>query len=200
MTLHVMGHPGVVDSLFASFEKIVVSEEDIFTSIEQQVPIPTFREQDIRDLLECVLEGFQLQTIVLQAAAPVCVAGNIHENLQDLIHILRECQLESSYVFFGDNIDRGNFSLECILFLLTLMCKYPDRFALIRGNHETKQVSSTYGFRLDVVLIYDERLFENFIELFAWIRSRRSSMIMCCVSTAVFARRCGASARSTGCV
>jgi hypothetical protein len=39
-------------------------------------------------------------------------------------------------MFLADYVDRGDFSLEVILFLFTLTCKYPDRFFLLWGNHE----------------------------------------------------------------
>ncbi|KAJ9082121.1 phosphoprotein phosphatase PP4 catalytic subunit, variant 2 [Entomophthora muscae] len=53
---------------------------------------------------------------------------------------------DTNYIFLGDFVDRGYNSVETFLLLLALKVRYPDRMTLIRGNHESRQITQVYGF------------------------------------------------------
>lgn len=109
-----------------------------------------------QDVLEMCLLGQELlisEGNVQSVAVPVVVCGDIHGQLHDLITLFRiggEPPLKR-YLFLGDFVDRGFNSLETFLLLLVYKLKYPDKIYLIRGNHESRQITSVYGF-------YDECL------------------------------------------
>jgi serine/threonine-protein phosphatase PPG1 len=85
---------------------------------------------------------------VVHVAAPITVVGDIHGQFFDLIEIFKiggYCP-DTNYLFLGDYVDRGMFSVETISLLVCLKLRYPNRVHLIRGNHESRGVTQSYGF------------------------------------------------------
>ncbi|KAK5165276.1 phosphoprotein phosphatase PP4 catalytic subunit [Saxophila tyrrhenica] len=113
-------------------------------------PIP---ESQVRELCYKARELLIEEGNVVCVDAPVTICGDIHGQFHDLMELFRVGGdvPETCYLFMGDFVDRGFYSLESFLLLLCLKVRYPDRITLIRGNHESRQITTVYGF-------YDECL------------------------------------------
>ena len=48
---------------------------------------------------------------------------------------------ETKYIFIGDFVDRGYNSVETFELLLCYKLKYPGHICLLRGNHESRQIT-----------------------------------------------------------
>lgn len=58
-------------------------------------------------------------------------------------------------------------SLEVITLLFCLKAKYPGKVKILRGNHETEDISNAYGFRSEIVHRFNSlQLFKKFITCF----------------------------------
>ncbi|CAI0449206.1 unnamed protein product [Linum tenue] len=94
------------------------------------------------------------------------VCGDVHGQFYDLVNIFQLNGLPSEdnpYLFNGDFVDRGSFSVEVILTLFAFKCMCPSAMYLARGNHESKSMNKIYGFEGEV----RAKLNDKFVELFA---------------------------------
>ena len=97
------------------------------------------------------------------------VCGDVHGQFYDLLNIFRTNgfpSLHHSYLFNGDFVDRGSFSVEVILTLLAYKLLYPSNFFMSRGNHETDDMNKVYGFEGEVKAKYSDSAYKLFTEVF----------------------------------
>lgn len=53
-------------------------------------------------------------------------------------------------------------NFETISLLFALKLPYPDQFYVLRGNHETRAINHAYGFYDEIIVRYDEALYERY--------------------------------------
>jgi serine/threonine-protein phosphatase 2B catalytic subunit len=71
-----------------------------------------------------------------------------------------------NYLFMGDYVDRGIFGLECMMLLVAIKINYPKKFVLLRGNHESRNMTESFTFREEVIQRFDNQVYDAFMELF----------------------------------
>lgn len=105
-------------------------------------------EADLKTVCERVKELLLEESNVQPVAAPVTICGDIHGQFYDLLELFRTGgdMPNTHYIFMGDFVDRGYYSLETFTLLLVLKARHPDKITLLRGNHESRQITQVYGF------------------------------------------------------
>lgn len=72
-------------------------------------------------------------------------------------------------VFLGDYVDRGEDQLGNLLLILRKMVENPNKYIVLRGNHESPITNEYYGFKEEVKEKLGEENYEMFIELFSYM-------------------------------
>merc|ERR550537_1528335 len=113
-------------------------------------------EKELKHVCQRVKEVLIEENNVQPVSLPAVICGDVHGQFYDLLELFKvgEEVPATSYVFMGDFVDRGYNSVETFELLLLLKVRYPANITLLRGNHESRQITQVYGFYDECVRKY----------------------------------------------
>lgn len=122
------------------------------------------------EIIEQATRIFRAEPNVLELKAPITVCGDIHGQFFDLDRLFGDeyggKPREASYLFLGDYVDRGCFSTEVVAFLFCHKIVYKNRFHMLRGNHECRQLTAHFNFKDECLYKYSETVYNAVMNSF----------------------------------
>ncbi len=119
-------------------------------------------------IFEKSLEILKAEGNVLTIQSPCTVFGDVHGQFYDVINLLEisGAPPQTQCLFLGDYVDRGMFGLETILYLLSYKINFPQYFWLLRGNHESRQITQNFNFHKECCIKYNQEVYDAAMAVF----------------------------------
>lgn len=129
----------------------MLSTEDLDSFIEDLLSNKHYSKMPVSivySLISDAVAVIQKDPVVLSLNSPINICGDVHGQFVDLLRVFQSGGMppDAKYLFLGDYVDRGSQSLEVICLLYAFKIKYPTQIFLLRGNHESPEMSEVFGF------------------------------------------------------
>lgn len=162
------------DFVISSFFELVNNKAFTPSRVGACLAIPRFKPEILVKICSQAQFILKFSPTVLHISSPIVVVGDLHGSLGDLLRIIKTCgdPKNTQYLFLGDYVDRGDYSIEVMTLILAIFIKYPTRIHLLRGNHEFADVNGIYGFNKEIMNTYGDDwqpIFENFNFVFNYL-------------------------------
>ena len=125
-------------------------------------------KQDIIELNNLFKNIIKNEPNVVKLDDPITIVGDLHGQFYDLLRCLEVGgnPEQTKYLFLGDYVDRGSFSIEIVLLLMALKIRFKNTITMLRGNHECRQMTTNFNFKKECEVKYDSEIYNLLMETF----------------------------------
>ena len=96
----------------------------------------TLHKETVLDIITRVTEVFRGESTLIKTRDPITVVGDIHGQYYDFVKLLDvggdPTTTQTQYIFLGDYVDRGSYSVEVLMLIFSLKISYPKRIWMRR--------------------------------------------------------------------
>ena len=106
---------------------------------------------------------------VVPLSPPLLLIGDLHGQFYDLLNLFDQAGQPAEgrrYLFLGDYVDRGMFGCETVFYLFALKLAFPEQVTLLRGNHESREITEFFNFEQEAFVKYDEEVYVAIMDAF----------------------------------
>ncbi|KAJ6233102.1 serine/threonine-protein phosphatase 2b catalytic subunit 1-related [Anaeramoeba flamelloides] len=111
-------------------------------------------KDDVITIVRAARKILRKENNLIKLSSPVVIFGDLHGQFFDLVNYIEtigDCDPETNkFLFLGDYVDRGVFGIEIVIYL----------------NHESRQLTSFFNFRDEVIAKYDEKIYKEIMKTF----------------------------------
>jgi diadenosine tetraphosphatase ApaH/serine/threonine PP2A family protein phosphatase len=143
---------------------------DMFIALRRQMDAGhIIGEEDVSRVLDALLTQLLSEDTIAIVQSPVVIVGDVHGQYEDVRFLFQKAlhpTLPSdspdsptdlnglNFLFMGDYVDRGHYSLNTFLLIVSYKLQAPGTVTMLRGNHESRQVTQQYGFHQEIISKY----------------------------------------------
>lgn len=143
-----------------------------YMQVGETILVPKFSEELLLKIIKTTISNFVLDKPLIRRNGSCIIVGDIHGSIHDLLRIFKTYGYppKQRYIFLGDYVDRGEFSIDVLTLLFVLHNSYPENITLIRGNHEFEDCNSIYGFKDECIDRFgNDKVFACFNKAFSYL-------------------------------
>lgn len=155
--------PESIKNVFSMYKKILETDVLQYTTRKKRLNLPKIHQDTLALICQEAARAFFNDNIVLELDGEVIIVGDLHGHILDLFRILQNFGPPPAkrYLFLGDLIDRGEFSIETVTLVFVLKVLFPQNIYVIRGNHEFAEMTQYCGFSVEIGRMYRNRSIES---------------------------------------
>ena len=139
----------------------------------------TISKELVIELVQRAKRIFDQESNLVRADGRCLIFGDVHGQIYDLIPQLDNLgePVDDKWVFLGDYVDRGAYGPEVVVYLTAMKLKYPKNVVMLRGNHETREMTQSFNFRKQCIAYWqDVEVYESIMEMFDLLP------VACCIN------------------
>ena len=159
-------------NIFQIYSDIIAVDVEQYISKRKKLVLPKVPQALLVQICQKASDIFSKENVMLELDMNVVVVGDLHGHILDLFRILKHFGLPptSNYLFLGDLVDRGEFSIETITLIFIMKILFPQNVYIIRGNHEFSEMCNCCGFFNELYRLYGSIVLESsFLRAFSYI-------------------------------
>lgn len=137
-----------IQGLFHKYQELWSIDVTMYEIGSSRLILPLPPIELLVDLCRGVKDLFCQEPVVLRINENCIILGDLHGHILDLFRVLKKFGVPPAihYIFLGDLVDRGEFSVETITLVFVLKALFPKHIHIVRGNHEFLAMFQYDGF------------------------------------------------------